>query len=139
MMFIYAILAAVGSVVAGILIAVRTKREPHVIYGKLEKAGQITNILLGLVYLRLVPGCVILGALSEPRHEGVLGVLGVLVGIVIASGVLPCGLGLGCSVALRKKGKSKLSFAVQFAGLAGMGIAVALYAVFAGNLLITLN
>jgi hypothetical protein len=63
----------------------------------------------------------------------------VLVGIVIASGVLPCGLGLGYSVALRKKGKSKLSFVVQFAGLAGMGIAIALYAVFAGNLLMTIN
>ena len=74
---------------------------------------------------------------SEPAHDGILGILGWIVGIIIASASLPCGLGL--SVALRKKGRSKLSFTVQFAGLAGIGLALALYAIFSGNLLISIN
>ena len=39
----------------------------------------------------------------------------------------------------RKKGKSKLSFAVQFAGFVGIGLTVGLYCLFAGNLLMSLN
>ena len=50
-----------------------------------------------------------------------------------------CGLGLGFSVALRKKGKSKQSFAVQFAGVVGIGLSVLFYILFAGNLLQYLN
>ena len=57
----------------------------------------------------------------------------------IASAALICGLGLGFSVALRKKGKSKLSFWVQFAGFVGIGLTVGLYCLLAGNLLRYLN
>ena len=80
-----------------------------------------------------------LGMISEPAYDGILGLLGWIVAIVTASAALFCGLGLGFSVALRKKGKSKLSFAVQFAGLAGIGLTVLLYVIFAGNLLRSLN
>jgi uncharacterized protein YybS (DUF2232 family) len=50
-----------------------------------------------------------------------------------------CGIGLGLSVAFRKQGKSKLSFAVQFAGVFGIGLTVLLYYIFTGNLLEYLN
>ena len=138
-MVIYTLAVAAIAVAVGIFLAVRTKKADHVTYGKLDKAGRITNILLLLVYLRFAPVYLFLGMISMPAYEGILAILGWIVSIVIASAPLPCYLGLGFSVALRKKGESKKSFAVQFAGVAGIGLTVALYCIFAGNLLESLN
>ena len=138
-MFLYTVFEAVIAVVAGIFIAVHTKKADNVTYGKLDKVGRITNIFLILVYVCLAPMYLFLGMISNPAHEGFLGILGWIVSIIIASAALFCGLGLGFSVTLRKKGKSKLSFAVQFAGILGIGLTLLLYSVFAGNLLRYLN
>ena len=138
-MFLYTVIEAVVGVIAGIFLAVCTRKTEGVVYGKLDKAGRITNILLIPVYICLSPLYLFFGMISEPSHDGLLGILGWIVAIVIASAGLFCGLGLGFSVLLRKKGKSKLSFAVQFAGLVGIGLTVLLYSVFAGNLLQFLN
>ena len=138
-MFLYTTIEAIAAVVAGILIAVCTKRTDGVVYGKLDKAGRITNILLIPVYLCLSPLYLFLGMIANPRYDGFLGILGWIVSIVMASAALWCGIGLGLSVALRKKGRSKLSFAVQFAGLAGIGLTLLLFFVFYGNLLRPLN
>ena len=138
-MFIYTVIAAVISVIAAIFLAVSTKKDQDVVYGKLDKAGRITNILLTLVYAGLSPLYLFLGIISSPRHDGFLGILGWIVSIFIASTALFCGFGLGFSVRLRKKGKSKLSFAVQFTGLIGIGLTVGMYCLFTGNLLRYLN
>ena len=138
-MFLYTIIEAIIAVIAGILIAVCTKKDDGVIYGKLDKAGRITNILLIPIYVSLSPLYLFLGMISTPRHEGFLGILGWGVSIIIASAALFCGIGLGSSVALRKKGRSKLSFAVQFAGFIGIGLSVGLYCLLAGNLIRYLN
>ena len=115
---------------AGILLAVCTKKAEGVIYGKLDKAGRITNILLIPVYVCLSPLYLFFGMISSPRHEGFLGILGWIVSVLMASAALFCGLGIGCSVALRKKGKRKLSFYVQFAGFFGIGQTFILFIVF---------
>lgn len=138
-MFLYTVIEAVAGVIAYILLAVCTKKAEGVVYGKLDKAGRITNILLIPVYLCLSPLCMFFGMISSPAHEGFLGALGWVVSIIIASAALFCGLGLGFSVALRKKGKSKLSFAVQFAGVVAIGLSVGLYCLLAGNLIKYLN
>ena len=138
-MFLYTVIEAIVAVVAGILLATCTKKAEAVVYGKLDKAGRITNILLIVVYVCLAPLYMFLGMISYPDHNGILGLLGWIVSIINASAALFCGLGLGFSVALRKKGKSKLSFAVQFAGLVGIGLTVGMYCLFAGNLLSSLN
>ena len=65
--------------------------------------------------------------------------MGWIVSILIASAALFCSLSLGFSVALRKKGQSKKSFIVQFAGLAAIGLSVGLYCLLAGNLIRYLN
>ena len=83
--------------------------------------------------------CLFLGMIANPQYDGFLGVLGWIVAIVMASAALFCGIGLGLSVAFRKRGKSKLSFAVQFAGLGGIGLTLLLFFVFYGNLLKPLN
>lgn len=138
-MFLYTVIEAIVGVVAGILLAVCTKKVDGVVYGKLDKVGRITNILLIPVYVCFAPVYLFLGMISTPAYEGILGVLGWIVSIIIASAALFCGLGLGCSAALRKKGKSKLSFAVQFAGLVAIGLSVSLYSILAGNLINYLN
>ena len=138
-MFLYTVIEAIVGVVAGILLAVCTKKADGVVYGKLDKAGRITNILLILVYLCLSPVYLFFGMIATPSYEGLLGILGWIVSIVIASAALVCGLSLGFSVALRKKGKSKKSFIVQFAGLAAIGLSIGLYCLLAGNLIKYLN
>ena len=138
-LFLYTIIEAVVAVIAGILLAACTKKADGVIYGKLDKAGRITNILLIIVYVWPSPLYLFLGMISYPGYDGFLGILGWIVSIINASAALFCGLGLGFSAALRKKGKSKLSFAVQFAGVVGIILTVVMYGLFAGNLLESLN
>ena len=135
----YVIAEALAAMIAGVFIAVRKKKAEGVIYGKLDKAGRITNIILIPVYVCLAPFYLFLGMISTPAHDGFLGILGWIVSIIIASAALFCGLGLGFSVALRKKGRSKLSFAVQFAGIGGIALTVGLFFLFYGNLLRPIN
>ena len=138
-MLIYIAVQAIVAVVGGILLAVCTKKADDVVYGRLDKVGRITNILLIPVYVCLSPLYLFLGFISYPNYDGFLGLLGWIVSVINASATLFCGLGLGFSVALRKKGKSKLSFAVQFAGIVGIALTVGMYCLFVGNLLSTLN
>ena len=138
-MFLYITIEAIVAVVAGILIAACTKKADGVVYSKLDKAGRITNIVLIPIYLCLLPLCLFLGMVANPNYDGFLGILGWIVAIIMGSATLFCGLGLGFSVALRKKGKSKLSFAVQFAGVLGIALNLILFFLFYGNLLRPLN
>ena len=138
-MFLYTVLAALVGMVAGIMIAARTKKGKRVVYGGLDKAGRVTNVFLTVVYVVASPFYLFLGMISEPDGDGVLWIIGLLVSVIVASASVFCSLGLGFSVALRKKGRSGLSFAVQFAGLVGIALTVLLYGVFAGSLIRPLN
>ena len=138
-MFLYTVIEAIVGIVAGILLAARTKRNDGVVYNKLDKAGRITNILLIPIYVCLSPFYFFLGMISYPGYDGFFGIIGWIVAIINASAALFCGLGLGFSVSLRKKGKSRLSFAVQFAGIVGIALTVVMYMLLAGNLLGFLN
>ena len=138
-MYLYTITEAIVAAVVGILIAVCTKKADNVIYGKLDKIGRVTNILLLLFYVGFSPFCLFLGLIASPRYDGILGILGWIVSIIMASAMLFCGIGLGLSVAFRKRGRSKLSFAVQFAGIGGIGLTVIFFFLFYGNLLRPIN
>ena len=138
-MYIYSGIAAVVAVVAGIIIAARGKKTDGVVYSKLDKTGRVTNILLIPVYVFLTLFCIAMSLFLNPAYDGFLGLLGWIVAIIIASVPLFCGFALSASVVLRKKGKSKASFAVQFAGLAGAALSFLLFVVFYGNLLSALN
>lgn len=138
-MFLYTSIVAAVAVIAGILLAVCTKKPEDITYTKLDKAGRITNVLLLLVYICLAPLYLFLAMIANPRYDGFLGILGWIVAIIMGSAALFCGLGLGFSVSLRKKGKSKLSFAVQFSGVLGIAINLILFFLFYGNLLRPLN
>ena len=138
-MFLYTTIEAIVAIIAGILIAVCTKKADGVVYGKLDRAGRITNIILIPVYLCASPLCLFLGMIANPRYDGFLGILGWIVSVIMASAALFCGVGLGLSVAFRKRGRSKLSFTVQFVGFVGIGLTLLFFFVFYGNLLRPLN
>ena len=138
-MFLYTTIEAIVAVVAGLLIALCTKKADGVTYGKLDKIGRVTNILLLVFYVGFSYVYLFLGMIANPSYEGFLGILGWIVSIIMASAALFCGIGLGLSVAFRKKGKSKLSFAVQFAGVGGISLTFILFFLFYGNLLSPLN
>ena len=138
-MFLYTVVEAFIGLAAYILLATLTKKADGVTYGRLDRAGRITNILLILIYICLSPMYLFLGVIATPSYEGILGLLGLIVSIIMASAAMFCGVGLGLSVAFRKMGKSRLSFAVQFAGFLGIGMTIALFYLFYGNLLRPLN
>ena len=139
-MCIYFALVAIIGLVVGIIIAARSKKAEGVVYGKLDKAGIVTNILLIPVYLIVTIFSFFIVMLGYiPEGKGILGVFSWTVAIIGATGPVLCGLGLGASVSLRKIGKSKKSFLVQFAGVAGIGITILFFVLFCGNLFGSLN
>ena len=138
-MFIYIILCIIAGILSFILLGSLTKKADGVVYNNLDNVGRITNIVLTIAYVFISPLYLFLGLISNPAHEGFLGVIGWIISFLNASTALFCGLGLGLSIAWRKKGKSKLSFAIQFLGLVAIAFTVISYCVFVGNLLQTLN
>ena len=138
-MTLYVIFAVIVAVVGGIFLAVRTKKSNDVIYNKMDKLGRITNILLAIVYVCLSPLYLFIGMICEPGYEGILGILGWIISILIASAPIFCGLGLGYSIAFRKQGKSKKSFMIQFLGVLGICLSLGLFLACYGNLLGTIN
>ena len=138
-MFLYTLLAAIGGIVAAIVISARTKKADGIVYGRLDKAGRVTNVALSIAYATFSPVYLFLGIISEPCDEWLLFLPSLIVSLVAASAAPFCALGLGSSIALRRRGMSKASFAVQFAGLAGIVLTVLLYGVFVGTLISPLN
>ena len=134
-MLIYIILCAIVGILSFILLATKTKKADDVVYGNLDKAGKVTNIVFGISYIALAPLYIFIGLISYPNCEGFLMIIGWVISILNASTILFCGLGLGLSVAFRKKGKSKLSFIIQFLGFLAITFTIASYCVFVGNLL----
>ena len=139
MMYLYTALATIIGLIAGIILAACTKKAEGVTYGKLDKAGRITNIVLIPVYIVLSLVYIAITIFTSPARDGLLGVLSWLVCLIIAVAPASCGLGLGFSASLRKKGRSKQSFIAQFAGIAGCALGIVLFVVFYGNLLASLN
>ena len=82
-----------------------------VVYNKLDKTGRITNIVLIPVYAFLSLFCIGIGIFCSPGYEeGVPEILGWVVALLIPSAPLFCFVGLGLSVALRKKRKKQAEF-----------------------------
>ena len=139
-MYLYYALVAIVGLIAGIVIAASSKKAEGVVYGKLDIVGIVTNILLIPIYAIVAIFNFFIVMLGYfPEGEGILGVLSWIVAIIGATGPVLCGLGLGASVALRKKGKSKKSFWVQFAGVVGLSITILFFVTFGEWLFGSLN
>ena len=138
-MSLYILACIVAGILLFILLGTKTKKAEGVVYSRLDKAGKFANGALTAAYVFISPLYLFLGLISCPSHGGLLGVIGWIISILNASAALFCGLGLGLSVHFRKKGKSKLSFAIQFLGVIAIAFTVISYCVFVGNLLRPLN
>ena len=138
-MFLYVIFEAILGIVAGLLLAICTKKKAGMSYGVFDRICQVTNILLIPVYLLTSPFYMFLGMISEPYSDGFMWFVGAVIALICGSAALFCAVGLGASVALRKRGKRALSFAVQFSGVIGIALTFILYASFVGSLLTPLN
>lgn len=135
----YTAITAIVGLITGILLAACTKKAEGVVYGKRDKVGRIINIVLIPVYVVLSLVYIAITIFTSPAHDGFLGILSWLVCLIIAVAPASCGLGLGFSASLRKKGRSKQSFIAQFAGIAGCALGIILFVVFYGNLLASIN
>ena len=139
-MYYYFILAVVAGIIAGIIITMRSKKEENLVYGTLDKVGMVTNILLIPAYAIAIIFCFFIVMLGYfPEGKGILGVLSWVVAFIGASGPALCGVGLGTSVALRRKGKSGLSFWVQFVGVIGVAVTILFLIIFGDILFGSLN
>lgn len=138
-MFLYVVATAILGVIAAIVMVLCTKNDTGYVYTSLDRAGRITNILLSVFYLVASPFYMFLGVISEPMAEGILWPVAIIISLIAASASMFCSLGIGFSVALRRKGRSRLSFIIQFAGLAAIALTVLLYCVFVGTLIRSLN
>lgn len=140
MAFITTIFIFFISVLGGILLAALSKKKEGVVYGTLDKVGFVTNIILIPAYAFALPLPTILAFMSEPgTDEGILFVIGLIACFVVALAPAFCGFGLGLSVMLRKRGKSVLSFIVQFAGVFGILLSVLVYAFSGSDIIAPLN
>ena len=139
MFYIYVFFMGLVGIVAGIVLAARAKKADDVIYVQLDKVGKITNIVLIPVYAIAGTFCMVIASLFSPNYGGFLGVIGWIVSVIGGTAPALWAPGLGLSVALRKKGKSKQSFWVQFVGMAGFALTLLIFFAFYGNLLDTLN
>ena len=74
MMYLYTALTTIIGLVAGIFLAVRTKKADGVVYGKLDKAGRITNIVLIPGYIALSLVYIGISIFTAPAHDGFLGI-----------------------------------------------------------------
>ena len=102
-MYLYIVIVAIVAVIIGLILALCTKKAEGVVYGKLDKAGRISNIVLIPVYAVLSKFCIGIGIFRYPGYEGFLRILGWIVAVIIPSAPLFCFCGLGLSAALRKK------------------------------------
>ena len=135
LMLIYIIVEGIIGLIGGILLAACTKRKEGTVRRKLDNVGEITNYILLPLYVLASGDCSVLGILCHPNYDGFLGFIGWIMSIIVASVPLVSGLGLGASVALRKRGKSKLSFIVQFAGIIAVALAIVIFTAGYGRLL----
>ena len=138
-MFIYMLFCIIAGIVSFVLLATLPKKADGVVYNGLDNAGKITNIVFTVVFVLASPLYLFLGAISLPNQEGFLGVIGWIIAILNNSTALFCGLGLGLSAYFRKKGKSKLSFIIQFLGFVAIIFTVASYCLAVGKILQSLN
>ena len=139
-MYLYFALMTIVGLVAGIIIAARSKKTEGVVYGLLDKIGIATNIILIPIYGIITAFFFFLAMLGmNPESGGFISIISWIMSIICNSSPALCGLGLGASVAWRKKGKSVRSFWAQFAGIAGFAVVMLIFIFFGDFVFDSLN
>lgn len=115
------LLFLVAGAAVGILLAVRAPKGEVAVPTALDRVSLVTNIALIPVYAIFSVLMLFMAAITEAKY-GVgptLEFFARMLSFVIAAAPIYCGIALGMSVSLRKKGRSLAGFLVQFAGFGG--------------------
>lgn len=116
----YLLFLAAG-VAVGIFIAVRARKDGKSVPTTLDRISLITNVVLIPVYAIFSVLMLFMAAITDTTYgaSSLQEFFAVIFSLVIAAAPIYCGIALGMSVSLRRKGRRLAGFLVQFAGFGG--------------------
>ena len=116
----------VAGVAIGILLAVRARKIKAAVPTALDRVSLVINITLIPVYLILSILMMFMALITGTSYgaSSVQKIFAEIFSFVIAAAPIYCGIALGLSVSLRRKGRSLAGFLVQFAGFGGILVLV---------------
>jgi hypothetical protein len=120
--FGFYLLFLVAGIAIGIILVVRARKREAVTYTVLDRVSMVTNVMLCVVYfllsliMLLMASITGTGLYASPVQKFLTHVFAGL----IAATPIYCGIALGMSVLLRRKGRSVAGFLIQFAGFIGI-------------------
>lgn len=115
-----------AGIAAGAAIALGARPAEHPEPNSLALATRICSICLIPVYAVLCLPSVVLAGITDTSLQAGPGtqILAVVVAVLAGAAPLYCGVGLGLSAALGKKGRGRAAFRMQFAGFAGIAFSL---------------
>ena len=116
----------VAGVAIGILLAVRARKIEAAVPTALDRVSLVINITLIPVYLILSILMMFMALITGTSYgaSSLQEIFAEVFSFVIAAAPINCGIALGLSVSLRRKGRSLAGFLVQFAGFGGILVLV---------------
>ena len=116
----------IAGVAIGILLAVRARKIEAAVPTALDRVSLVINITLIPVYLILSILMMFMALITGTSYgaSSVQAIFAEVFSFVIAAAPIYCGIALGLSVSLRRKGRSLAGFLVQFAGFGGILVLV---------------
>ena len=116
------LLFLVAGIAVGILLTVRACKGEASVPTALDRISSVTNIALIPVYSIFSILMLFMAAITDTNYgaNSVQEFFALIFSFIIAAAPIYCGIALGMSVSLRKKGRSLAGFLVQFAGFGGI-------------------
>lgn len=116
----------IAGVAIGILITVRARKIEAAVPTALDRVSLVINITLIPVYLILSILMMFMALITGTSYgaSSLQEIFAEVFSFVIAAAPIYCGIALGLSVSLRRKGRSLAGFLVQFAGFGGILVLV---------------
>jgi hypothetical protein len=116
------LLFPLAGIAVGIWLVVRAKKGETAVPTVLDKVSWVTNIIMIPVYFIFSMLMLLMASITEASYGSgiVQEIFARIFSCIIAATPIYCGIALGMSVALRKKGRSRAGFFVQFAGFIGI-------------------
>lgn len=116
------LLFLVAGVAAGIVLAVRARAIEKAAPTVLDRISLVTNIVLIPVYVIFSLLMLFMASITGTSYDvgTVQEFLAVIFSLIIGATPIYCGIALGMSVSLRRKGRSVAGFFIQFVGFVGI-------------------
>ena len=120
--FGFYLLFLVAGIAVGVILVVRARKRESVTYTALDRISIVTNVVLCVVYFLISLMMLLMASITGTglNASSVQEVLAHIFAYIIAATPIYCGIALGMSVSLRKKGRSVAGFFIQFAGFVGI-------------------